>query len=74
MMLIWLLGNYGKKIEYVWVLLENKENYIRFNVEIWVQLIEVSNKEGNEVRENIKLMFKYSQKFTPFSLLNWFLT
>ena len=55
MMLIWLLGNYGKKIEYVWVLLENKENYIRFNVEIWVQLIEVSNKEGNEVRENIQL-------------------
>ena len=55
MMLIWLLGNYGKKIEYVWVLLENKENYIRFNVEIWVQLIEVSNKEGNKVRENIQL-------------------
>lgn len=55
MMLIWLLGNYGKKIEYVWVLLENKENYIRFNVEIWVQLIEVSNKESNEVRENIQL-------------------
>ena len=60
----------GKRFSknYIGVIAENKEKYIRFNVKFNVKLAGVSNKEGAEVCKNIQLRFIDSCRFIASSL------
>ena len=46
--------------DYIGVIEENKENHISFNVNIKVQLTEVTSKDAKEVNRNIHLRFMVS--------------
>ena len=45
------------------VMLENKENFIIFNVKIYIKLAGVTNKDGEEVHKKIQLRFAGSCRF-----------
>ena len=60
----------GKKFNKndIGVIAENKEKYVSFNVKINVKLAGVSNKDGKEVRKNIRFRFIDSCRFMASTL------